>query len=171
MTIDEVYKIGYISKTHGLKGEVTIIPEDLDMEMAEIKAIYIDLKQQLVPHFIERYSDNRIDKIFIKFEDINSPEKAQALKGCSLYLPKTQRQKSGRGEFYDDEVLNFEVEDKNLGFLGKIKGILQSGPNRLLVIDHLPKEILIPLNGPFVKHINKSRKKFTVELPDGFLDI
>jgi 16S rRNA processing protein RimM len=171
MNIGEVYKIGYISKTHGLKGEVTIIPEDFDAGLAEVKTIYIELNQQLVPHFIEHYSDSRIDKLFVKFEDVNTPEQAQALKGCSLYLPKTQRQKSGRGEFYDDEVLGFEVEDENLGFLGKIKEILQSGPNRLLVIDHLPKDVLIPLNGPFVKRINKTKKKFTVELPDGFLDI
>ncbi len=171
MDINEVYKIGYISKTHGLKGEVTVVPENLEVDMAEIKTIYIAFNQRLVPHFIEHYSDSRVDKMFVKFEDVNSPEQAQSLKGCSLYLPKTQRQKSGRGEFYDDEVLGFEVEDENLGFLGKIKEILQSGPNQLLVIDHLPKEILIPLNGPFVKRINKAKKKFTVELPDGFLDI
>lgn len=165
-----VYKIGYIAKTHGLNGEVTIIPENLDVDMGEVKTIYIEFNNSLVPHFIERFSD-RIDKVFIKFEDVNTPEQAQALKGCSLFLSKDHRQKSGRGEFYDDEVLGFGVEDENLGFLGKIKEVMQSGPNRLLVVDHLPRAVLIPLNGPFIKSINKAKKKFTVELPDGFLDI
>ena len=170
MDINAVYKVGYIAKTHGLKGEVTIIPENFEIGIAEVKTIYVALNHSLVPHFVEHYSD-RGDKMFVKFEDVNTAEQAQALKGCSLYLPKIQREKSGRGEFHDDEVVGFEVEDENLGYLGKIKEIIQSGPNRLLVIDHLPKEVLIPLNGPFVKRINKSKKKFIVDLPDGFLDI
>jgi 16S rRNA processing protein RimM len=47
----------------------------------------------------------------------------------------------------------------------------QAGPNKLLAIDHNGKEVLIPVNGPFIKGINKSKKKITVTLPEGFLDI
>ena len=49
--------------------------------------------------------------------------------------------------------------------------VVQAGPNKLLAVNHHEREVLIPLNSPFVEGVNKSKKKITVTLPDGFLDI
>jgi 16S rRNA processing protein RimM len=170
MNLNDNFKIGYIAKTHGLKGEVTIVmsPECPDLE--EIKTIFIEINQSLVPFFTESISIKG-DKAFIKFEDVNTIEQASALKGCSMYLPKNERVKLSRGEFYNDEVIGFEVTDKEAGLLGSVREIFETGPNRFLMIDQEGKEIMIPLNGPFIKSVNKSKKKIAVELPEGFLDI
>jgi 16S rRNA processing protein RimM len=58
-----------------------------------------------------------------------------------------------------------------LGPLGNIVEVIQAGPNRLLVLDHNGKELMIPVNSPFIKRVNKSKKVITVSLPEGFLDI
>lgn len=163
------FKIGYVAKTHGLKGEVTVIlSESIDLD--SIKSVFLEKTENLIPYFIEAFSD-RTDKAFIKFEDVNSFEAANQLKGCSIYLSKTERPKSKRGEFYDDEIIGFSAEDKGLGLLGPVTEVMQSGPNRLLVLNYLGKEVLIPTNGPFILSINKTTQKIIVQLPDGFLDI
>jgi 16S rRNA processing protein RimM len=77
----------------------------------------------------------------------------------------------GRGEFYDDEITGFAVNDEVTGDLGKVREIIEAGPNKLIAVDNGVKEVLIPVNGPFIKSINKSRKTIIVELPDGFLDL
>ena len=123
-----------------------------------------------MPHFIKSFSD-RTDKAFIKFEDVNTIEQAMGLKGSTLYLSKSVRPPLKRGEFYNDEIVGFVIEDENLGHLGFLKQVIQSGPSRLLEIDCNGKEILIPVNGPFIKSINKSKKTIKVSLPEGFLDI
>ncbi len=64
-----------------------------------------------------------------------------------------------------------EVHDENAGSLGKVTGIVDAGTNKLLVIHEGDKEVLIPVNGPFITSINKSKKKISVDLPEGFLDI
>ena len=128
------------------------------------------MRNDLVPHFIKSFSD-RGDKTFFKFEDIDTTESANELKGCSLYLPKTIRPKLKRGEFYDDEVLGFQVEDKTLGLLGTITEVSPTGPNRLLTLNYNNKEVLIPVNGPFITSTNKTKKLIKVDLPEGFLDI
>ncbi len=163
------FKVGYVAKTHGLKGEVTIIYTDVS-DLESVKSVFIELKNNLVPYFIEHIS-SRLDKAFIKFEDIDSLEAAAMLKGCSIYLDKSLRPKLKKGEFYDDEVIDFTVEDEELGLLGAIKEVVQSGPSRLLALDYLGKEVLIPVNGPFIQSINKTKKKIVVQLPDGFLDL
>jgi 16S rRNA processing protein RimM len=163
------YKIGYVARTHGLKGEVTAILSD-SIDLEEIKSLFIEVRNDLVPHFIESFSD-RGDKTFFKFEDIDTTENANELKGCSLYLPKTIRPKLKRGEFYDDEVLGFQVEDKTLGLLGTITEVSPTGPNRLLTLNYNTKEVLIPVNGPFITSTNKTKKLIKVDLPEGFLNI
>lgn len=163
------FKIGYIAKAHGLKGEVTIIVTE-PVDLNSVDSAFVELKNTLVPYFIKDLSD-RGDKAFVKFEEINSIEQANAIKGCSLYLPKDSRPKLKRGEFYDDEVIGFTVIDENLGELGSVTGVSSSGPNRLLSLSFKGKEVLIPLNSPFILSTNKSKKVIKVALPDGFLDI
>jgi len=156
MNIEDCFKVGHIAKTHGLGGEVTAVIEK-EIEWDGLPSLFLDMKGSLVPFFIEKISGNPA-KPFIKFEGITSIDQAAPLKGCSLYALKTIRLKLKRGQFYDDEVIDFSVDDKNLGRLGQVKEIQSQGPNRLLVIIHGSKEILIPVNAPFIKSLNKSKK-------------
>lgn len=169
MDVNSCYKIGYVANTHGLKGEVTIVVNEA-IPLQRTKSIFVEINGSLVPYFVERISD-RGDKAFVKLEDVDNPEQAKLLKGCCLYLSLKARPMPGQGEFYDDEVVGFEVEDENLGVLGRIREVVLIGPNRLLAVDHRGKEILIPIKGPFIKSLNRSKKKFKVDLPQGFLDI
>lgn len=169
MEIKDCFKVGYVAKTHGLKGEVTIVFSDA-LAQRITQSLWLEVNGSLVPYFIETISD-RGDQAFVKFEDVSSPEQAKALKGCSVYLSRKSRPTLARSEFYDDEVLGFQVEDTTVGPLGTIRQVIQVGPNRLLSVDYQNKEVLIPVNGPFIKSLNRSRKKMTVELPAGFLDI
>jgi 16S rRNA processing protein RimM len=169
MEKDSCFKIGYVAKAHGLKGEVTVIvTEPVDLESVE--SVFIELKNTLVPYFIKELSD-RGDKAFVKFEEINTIEQANTIKGGSIYLAKETRPKLKRGEFYDDEVVGFDVEDADLGSLGEVVEVSANGPNKLLVLNYNSKELLIPVNSPFIKSVNKTKKLIKVELPEGFLDI
>lgn len=169
MNKETCYKIGYVAKTHGLKGEVTlIITEAVDLE--NVRSLFLEIRNNLVPYFIEHFSD-RQDKVFIKFEEVNTAEQAALLKGASIYLDKSLRPKLVRGEFYDDEIIGFTAEDSTSGVLGTVTGVIQSGASRLIQIDNNGKEVLIPVNAPFITSVNKSKKKIALDLPEGFLEI
>jgi 16S rRNA processing protein RimM len=170
MDINTCYKIGYILKPHGLKGEVTMSLDDEAPDMEELESVFVETNNRLVPYFIAGISV-RGNKAFVKFEDVNTPEGAHAISKSPVYLPKALRAKSGRGEFYDDEIIGFEVSDSEVGLLGTVQQVAAAGPNKLLSVDHNGKEVLIPVNSPFITSINKSKKKISVTLPEGFLDI
>lgn len=171
MDINTCFKIGWILKPHGLKGEVTIVLEDeAPDDWSSLESVFLEQNQRLVPYFIESVSAQP-KKAFVKFEDIDNAESAAKIAKQSVYIEKALRPKSARGEFYTDEVIDFEVHDQSLGLLGRILEIMNAGPNRLLVVQQNDKEILIPINGPFITSINKSKKRVTVNLPEGFLDI
>jgi 16S rRNA processing protein RimM len=169
MEIDKAFKIGYVMKTHGLKGEVTIALQQDCPDLNGVNTLYLERKGQLVPYFVQSVSF-KTDKAFIKLEDVDSIDDAQELKGSSIYLQKSARPKLARGEFYPDEVIGFEVSDEQR-VLGVVKEVVEAGPSRFLSVDVDNKETLIPVTGPFIKSVNKTSKKIKVELPDGFLDI
>lgn len=164
------FKIGYVSKSHGLKGEVTIVlgPECPDLE--DVTTLFVENGHQQVPYFIESISVKGV-KAYLKLEGVNTPEAAADLKGCSLLLPKSDRPRLPRGEFYNDEVIGFEVGDKTKGVLGLVREVEETGPNRFLIVVYGQKEVMIPVNGPFITSVNKTKKKIAVDLPDGLLDL
>jgi 16S rRNA processing protein RimM len=168
---NDYYKAGFIMRPHGLKGEVTIaLDKDSPADWQDLKSVLLEIKGQLVPYFIERVSV-RGDKAFLKLEEVDTPELAAMLKGTSLHLLKKTRPKPERGDFYNDEVIGFEIEDETKGILGKVKEMEQAGPNRFFLLLYNEKEVMIPALPPLLKSINRSKKKITVNLPDGFLDI
>ena len=171
MKFGECYKVGFILKPHGLKGEVTV---SLDREFPangdELKTLFIEKQNQLIPYFIERIGIQG-NKALVKFDDVDGPESALAISKLPVYLPKKSRPKSARDSFYDDEIVGFEVVDSAAGILGKVTGVTSAGPNKLLSIDYNGKEVLIPVHGPFITAINKLKKKIAVTLPDGFMEI
>lgn len=171
MNTDACYKIGFIMKPHGLKGELTIaLDPEAPEDFSDVDTVFIEVKERLLPYFIEDIS-MKGRKAFLKLEGVNTREEAGNISKSAILLPKASRRKSGRGEFYDDEIIGFEVIDTEEGPLGKITEVVQAGPNKLLSVNYHGKEVLIPLNGPFVGSVNKSRKKITVTLPAGFLQI
>ncbi|MCD9015907.1 ribosome maturation factor RimM [Parachryseolinea silvisoli] len=171
MEFNDYFKIGYVLKPHGLKGEVTISLDEVGPEdLAGIGTLFLEKNNRLEPYFVESLSGAG-SKAYLKVEDVDTPESAQSISKRSIYLPKAARPKSSRGQFYDDEVIDFEVTDAQLGAIGKVVEVMKAGANRLLVLDYYGKEVLIPVNSPFIKSINKGKKLIAVELPEGFLDI
>ena len=171
MNIKDYYKAGFIMRPHGLKGEVTIsLDADSPADWESVKTVMVEVKGRMLPYFITSAS-LKGNKAFIKLEDVDTPELAGQLKGCSLFLLKETRPKLERGDFYNDEIIGFEVEDENAGLLGTVEDIEQAGSNRFLIVSFQNKEVMIPAHQPLLKSINKSKKKITVNLPDGFLDI
>jgi 16S rRNA processing protein RimM len=170
MKTEDCFKIGYVMKPHGLKGQVTVSVQPEFPQDEPVTTVYLEDNNRLVPYFINELS-MRGDKAFVKFEDIDSPEAAAAISKKSIYLPKTSRPASGRGEFYDDEIIGFEVIDAAHGPIGTVSDVTVAGSNKLLTVVKDEKEVLIPINSPFIKSVNKKKKTVSVELPDGFLDI
>ncbi|MBA4057770.1 MAG: 16S rRNA processing protein RimM [Marivirga sp.] len=171
MEIDACFKIGYIIKTHGLKGEVTLsLDDDGPEDLSNVHSVFVEKDKRLIPYFIQSFSHHGA-KAFVKFEDVDNIEEAEKIVKHAVYLEKSARPKSARGEFYNDEIIQFNVLDETGKLLGSITEIMQAGPNKLIVMDHNGKEVLIPVNSPFITSINKTKKTVSVNLPEGFLDI
>jgi 16S rRNA processing protein RimM len=166
----DYFKAGYISKTHGLKGAVTLVLEQGTEEfLKNDQPLFLQINNSIIPYFIEELQIQS-DKAVVKLEDVNTAEEAQKLKGIIVYLPKSVRPKSGSGEFYYDEIIHFTVVTET-GTLGEVIRVENEQVYPLLIVLSGEKEIAIPVHAPFIQSVNKTQKIITVVLPDGLLEL
>ena len=172
MKREDCFYLGKIVKKYSFKGEVLV---KLDTDQPEIyenlDAIFIDLRGNLVPFFIEQSQLHKSELLRIKFEDVTTEEDADAILKSDLDLPLEFLPKLEGDKFYFHEVIGFTIEDKNFGTVGIIKAINDSTAQSLFEIDRDGVEILIPMNDEFIIKVDRSNKTILVETPDGLIDL
>lgn len=172
MTKDDCFFLGKIVKKYSFKGELLI---KLDTDQPEIyehlDSVFIDLRGNFIPFFIESSQLHKSELLRVKFEDVNTEADADALIKSECYLPLAFLPKLEDDKFYFHEIIGFNVEDKNFGFVGIIKGVNDSTAQSLFEIDRNGIEILIPMNDEFISKVDKENKIIFVDTPEGLIDL
>ena len=172
MNKEDCFYLGKIVKKYSFKGEVLI---KLDTDEPEIydnlESVFLELRGNLVPFFIESSKFHKSELLRVKFEDVDSEQDADAILKSDLYLPLEFLPKLEDDKFYFHEIIGFQVEDVNFGTVGIIKSINDSTSQSLFEIDRDGTEILIPMNDDFIKKVDKKKKVITVDKPEGLIDL
>lgn len=171
MDLDSCYELGYITKPHGLNGDVSIVIDaDIPEVYRNLESVFIEQDKQLVPFFISKIKISA-NKAILSLEESTSIDSAQALKGCKLYLPLNALPELEEDQFYFHEIIGFVLIDEILGEVGKVLTVYDVGPQDLLAFDHKGVEVLLPINEETLTKVDKMKKALHVSIPDGLLDI
>lgn len=172
MDKDSCYELGFVEKSHGIEGGVVVkLDVDVPEEYTELESVFVEIRQKLVPFFIEHIRIGHKRSAVVKFEDVESRESAEELRGCKLFLPTDSLPPLEGNSFYYHEVVGYEVEDKTLGLLGPIASIYESPQQDLMAVTHKDCEILVPINDHIILSLDREAKRFQVDLPEGLVDI
>lgn len=168
----DCFFVGKIVKKYSFKGELLIKLDTDEPELFEdMDSVFIDLRNNLVPFFIESSQLHKSELLRIKFEDVDSEQDADALLKCDLYLPLEFLPKLDDDKFYFHEIIGFTVEDVNLGTVGIVKSVNDSTSQALFEIDRDGIEILIPMNDAFIKKVDKKNRLIVVDTPEGLIEL
>lgn len=168
----DCFFLGKIVKKYSFKGEVLVKLDTDEPELYEhLDALFIDLRDSLVPFFIESSQLHKSELLRVKFEEVDAEEDADSIIKCDVYLPLKFLPKLEDDKFYFHEVIGYTVEDVNFGKVGIIKSINDSTAQSLFEIDRDGIEILIPMNDAFIKKVDKKKKLIIVETPEGLIDL
>ena len=70
-----------------------------------------------------------------------------------------------------EQYVNYIIEDKTHGSLGKIEEIIEYPQQEMAAISIKEKEVLIPLNEQLIINIDDGTKTISMDLPDGLLNL
>lgn len=173
---DEVFKIGYISKHRGLRGEVELVFTDDCFDTGTADYLVLDMDGILVPFFWEEYSFKNNETIILKIEDIDTEEQAKKLVGHSVYYPKACLAPKGNDDNMTlssyKALTGFQVSDEQGNDLGVVAHVDDSSANILLTLD-MPdgSEVMIPFHNDFLVDFNLRERTLTLSLPEGLLQL
>ena len=164
----DVYKIGQIGRTHGIKGEVTFNFTDDVWDRAESEYLFLRVEGILVPFFLEEYRFRSDSTALLKFLDYDSANDVQFLVGCEVFFPPALPPEVGEDDEYTWRYFTgFELFDETAGHIGTIDRVDDSTQNVLFHVG----ERLIPAAEDWIKDINHKERTISMSLPEGLLDL
>lgn len=165
---ESVYRIGQITRTHGVKGEVALSFTDDVWDRADADYLVLRIDGILVPFFMEEYRFRSDTVALVKFLDYDTSEEARELCGADVYFPhELTPDVAPDDEFAWSHFTGFRVVDEHAGFLGEIDYVDDSTSNVLFNVGSL----LIPAVEEFVAEIDHPARTIRVNLPSELLDL
>ena len=175
MTLADCFELGYILKTHALKGQVVA---ELDVDDAatytKLETVYVALKtapERLTAYGVERLNPQGGTRVLLKLRGIERIEEAEPLRGAKLWLPLSELPPLAGDQFYFHDVIGFQVVDAVEGPLGVVENFYELPQQDVLAMRHQGQEVLIPVVDELVSHADMATRQLFVQLPEGLLDI
>lgn len=164
----EYLEAGKIVTTHGIRGEVKIMPyTDIPELLCDFDRLFLGKNHDEV--FIER---SRVFKsmVIMKLEGIDSPEAAEKLRNKILFMHRDDLELDD-GTYFIQDLIGMEVRDADSGFVyGKINDVMQTGANDVYVIGGGEREYLVPAIADVVVSTDIDSNIMTIRPLDGLFD-
>ena len=164
----DTQEIGYISKTHGLKGHVILRLNELVNIDENIKSVFLDLNGSQVPYFVEECRPNNTGYI-IKLETIDVVETSKKLIGKKAFsLPDFILEEDESLK----EFIGYTIIDSKLGNIGNIADVDEKTDNAIIKVIHPSGiEIILPFNDDFIIEIDDDLKTIQFNAPEGLIEM
>lgn len=146
----EFITAGQIVNTHGIRGEIKILPRGVDVDiLGRMKTIYIDGAARPV-------SASRVHKgcLLAKLPGVDDMDAALALKNKTVSIRRKDA-KLPKGVFFDEELIGLAARDAETGEeLGRVEEVMDYPAHKVYAVRGGKDEYLIPAVPAFVKNID-----------------
>lgn len=172
--MEQYMEIGTIVNTHGVKGELKVIPSTDDVRRFELlESVLVQTRNGLVEYPIVsvRYMKQFV---LLKLENVDDMTAAEKLKTFGLKIPLDQALPLGDNEFYVRDLYDMKVVTDEGEDLGEIADILFTGSNDVYVIKNKDKpeakDLLLPAIKDCILSVDLDKNLMTVHLMAGLRD-
>lgn len=139
---------GKIVNTHGVRGEVKIVPwADSPEFLCRFSRLFLDEKPLAV-----RGARVHKGSVIVQFEGVDSVEAAMLLKNRVVSIDRGDAHLP-EGSFFLADLIGLKVIDEDGAELGTLREVLSPSVQRVYVVDG-PREILIPAVPEFILETN-----------------
>ncbi len=169
---DRLLRVGVISSTHGLRGEVKVYPTTDDPQrFKDLKTVILDAGAELITLKIKgvRFFKNMVIVRFEEFDDISQVER---FRNCDLLIGRDQAVKLEPNENFIADLIGLTVITDEGEKFGTLKDVMQTGANDVYVIDGLDgREYLFPAIPQCILNVDLEQGEVRVHIMDGLLDL
>ncbi len=171
MESTDCYQAGSIVKIIGYKGDmIASIRPGFESLLRNKGSVFIETDEELVPYFFELFEEESKGTYRIRFEDLDSNDLVAALIRSPLWFPKDSVPEDSLEENFLLAIEGYEVSDSKAGPLGFVNGIIDFPGHSVLSIRAGKKEVLLPLEGNYIRKVNRRTRQILIEAPEGLIE-
>lgn len=169
--MEQFLRVGVISSTHGIRGEVKVYPTTDDPErFLDLDEVILDTGREHKILEIEgvKFFKNQVILKFKGYDNINDIEKY--LKK-DLLVDREHAVELGENENFIADLIDMEVVTDEDKVLGTLTDVIETGANDVYAVKTPEgKEILLPAIRDCILDVNVDEKRMTVHVMEGLLD-
>ena len=169
--MEQFLRVGVISSTHGIRGEVKVYPTTDDPErFLDLDEVILDTGREHKILEIEgvKFFKNQVILKFKGYDNINDIEKY--LKK-DLLVDREHAVELGENENFIADLIDMEVVTDEGKVLGTLTDVIETGANDVYAVKTPEgKEILLPAIRNCIRDVNVDEKRMTVHVMEGLLD-
>ncbi len=169
--MEKLLKVGVISSTHGLKGEVKVFPTTDDVKrFRQLKEVLLDAGDEKPVLQIEQVKFFK-QFVILKFKGIDDIEDVQKYKGKDLLVTRENAVELKKDEYFIADLIGVSVISDDNSLRGILKDVVQTGANDVYVIVlEDGRQLLLPAIKECVLMVDLDENIMKIHVLDGLLD-
>jgi len=169
--MEDLFQVGIITSTHGVKGEVKVYPTTDDVKrFKKLKDIILDTGKEHVALELESVKFFK-QMVILKFKGIDSLNDVEKFRQKSLYVTRANAVRLRKDEYFIADLIGLKVINEENKELGTLEDVMVTGANDVYVISLLNgKELLLPAIKQCILNVDMENQCMQVHVLDGLTE-
>lgn len=160
---EDLVELGAVRGAYGTKGWVRIAPFDAGgVVLQSSRQWWLKRSGDWKPFTVAARRRHGA-LLLAKLEGCETPEAAQALKGATVAVARSEFPPAAAGEYYWIDLIGARVVNRAAVELGTVTGLRNYGAQDLLEVSGAAGTLLVPLVEGYVEAIDTTRKLIRVD--------
>ncbi|MCL6625823.1 ribosome maturation factor RimM [Alicyclobacillus shizuokensis] len=171
----EYLTVGVIANTHGLRGELRVLPRTDFPEQRFAQGVSLWLRpggQTPIKQLVVRSARPHKQFWLVLFEGVASIGDVEAWKGMELCVPVSERMPLPEESYYIDQLIGLQVYSDDGAYVGELVDVLTPGANDVYVVRGplQRQDVLLPAIRDCVREVDLASGRMVVHLLPGLLE-
>lgn len=170
--MEDMLRVGVISSTHGVRGEVKVFPTTDDpARFEELETVLLDTGKEKLELEIAGVKFFK-NMVILKFKGYDSINDVERYRGKDLWITREQAVPLGEDENFVADLIGLAVVTDGGETLGTMKDVMFTGANDVYVVERgNGKELLLPAIKDCILDVDLENGVMTVHVLDGLFDL
>lgn len=169
--MEELFQVGIITSTHGVRGEVKVFPTTDDVRrFKRLKEVILDTGKERINLEVEGVKFFK-QMVILKFKGIDTLNDVEKYRQKSLYVTRANAVRLSKDEYFVADLIGLQVVDEENNDLGTLVDVLSTGANDVYVIN-MPdgRELLLPAIKQCILNVDINNNRIQVHVLEGLLE-
>lgn len=168
--MEKMLKVGVITSTHGIQGEVKVLPTTDDPGRFKLlEHVIVDMGKSTTQLEIERVKFFK-KFVILKFKGIDHINDVERYRRRNLLVERENAVPLGEGEYFIADMLGMDVQTEDGVPFGRLKDVIETGANDVYVIaSPVHGQVLVPAIRECIRDIDVDQGMMTIHLMEGLI--